>query len=120
MAMFQCFATFLIFLVGSAAALSCNMHEFAALLPSNATVTRISTVTAGSGFGQPPAENPEFPAPAGGLPELCAVDVKVQSSPNSSFHFGLFLPTQQAWNKRFLMTGNGGFGGGINVSGSFD
>jgi feruloyl esterase len=46
------------------------------------------------------------------LPGLCAVSVQVQSISNSTFGFGLFLPDE--WNGRFLATGNGGFGGGIN------
>ena len=54
-----------------------------------------------------------FPQPATGLPALCAASINVRSSLASSYNFGLFLP-DATWNRRFMATGNGGFGGGIN------
>jgi hypothetical protein len=53
-----------------------------------------------------------MPSNYSGLPALCAVSVNVPSPGNTSFNFGLFLP--EGWNGRFITTGNGGFGGGIN------
>jgi hypothetical protein len=34
------------------------------------------------------------------LPALCQVEIRVTSSPNSTYSYGLFLP--QKWNRRFL------------------
>jgi feruloyl esterase len=48
-----------------------------------------------------------------GLSSLCAVSINVTSSANTSFNLGLFMP--DAWNGRIITTGNGGFGGGINL-----
>lgn len=112
--------TILFAYLGAATALTCTKQAFTGLLPSNAALTRINSLAAGSTYGQPFALDPEFPAPASDLPQLCAVDIEVTTAGNSTFHFGLFLPTDSAWNGRFLMTGNGGFGGGINVSRPFD
>lgn len=109
-------ATLFACLHGSAAALACTKQAFAGLLPRNAVLTQINALSAGATYGQTFLQDPEFPAPAGDLPQLCAVDIEVTTVGNSTFHFGLFLPTDSAWNGRFLMTGNGGFGGGINVS----
>ncbi|KIX96429.1 uncharacterized protein Z520_07695 [Fonsecaea multimorphosa CBS 102226] len=63
------------------------------------------------------AYDPSFPTGAEyatNLPAFCAVRVNVTSSSSSSFTLGLFLPTAQAWNGRFLAVGNSGFAGGIN------
>lgn len=90
-------------------AFDCTASSFAALLPSNATVNYAEPVPANGSWAKP---SPEFPANDTGLPELCALSINVVSSPESSFNFGLFLPQQ--WNYRFMGSGNGGFGGGIN------
>lgn len=90
-------------------AFECSTSTFAAILPTNATISYAVSVPANGTFAHP---SPEFPANDTGLPALCAISVNVLSSPTSSFNFGLFLP--QTWNARFLATGNGGFGGGIN------
>ncbi|PVH81810.1 feruloyl esteras-like protein B precursor [Cadophora sp. DSE1049] len=76
---------------------------------SQATITYAIPVPKNGTWSKP---SPAFPAPNSGLPELCAVAINVISSPTSSYNFGLFLPTE--WNTRFLTSGNGGFGGGIN------
>ena len=93
----------------SSNAFECSASAFAAILPANATVSYAVSVAANGSFAEP---SPEFPTNDTGLPELCAVAVNVISSSSSSFNFGLFLPQQ--WNSRFLASGNGGFGGGIN------
>ena len=96
-------------------ALDCSVATFAPVLPSNATILQAVFVPQGGTFGNG-AANLEFP-PGNGtdLPELCAVEVNVTSSATSSYRFGLFLPT--SWNNRYLASGNGGFGGGINWPG---
>ncbi|TVY75617.1 putative feruloyl esterase B-1, partial [Lachnellula suecica] len=93
----------------SVQAFDCTPSSFNAILPSNATVNFASSVAAYASFNY---TSLEFPANDTGLPALCAVSVNVVSSPNSSFNFGLFLP--ETWNNRYLASGNGGFGGGIN------
>lgn len=91
--------------------LECDPAAFSSLLPSTVKIQYATPVASGGSFGGG-EDNPEFPMSAEGLPELCAIEVKVKSSGVSSYSFGLFLPAK--WNSRFLAVGNGGFGGGIN------
>jgi feruloyl esterase len=93
-------------------AVDCTPEAFAALVTNSdaATVNYASPVAQGGSFGVPSLA---FPLNATDLPALCAVGINVKSSANSSFNFALFLP-DQSWNERFLATGNGGYGGGIN------
>jgi feruloyl esterase len=95
--------------VFSSQAFECSTSAFAGILSPNATISYAVPVPAGGSWSMP---SPEFPANDTGLPALCAIGVNVVSSPSSSFNFGLFLP--QEWNSRFMASGNGGFGGGIN------
>lgn len=94
-----------------ATALECSVRDLASHVPSNAQVVNATHVPANGTYGEG-AIDLEFPGLATGLPELCAVTVLVQSSPTSNYRFGLFLPAE--WNERYIATGNGGFGGGIN------
>ena len=89
--------------------LECSPSALSALLPSHATITNAVLVPANGTWSQP---SPPFPDPVTYLPALCGITVNVASSPTSSFNFGLFLPEE--WNLRFMGSGNGGFGGGIN------
>ncbi|KAL8300722.1 hypothetical protein RB597_010236 [Gaeumannomyces tritici] len=92
---------------------ACEPATFSALLPANAVVENVTSVPEGGTFGEG-EDNLLSPKDPTGLPRLCAVIVKVASSPGSSFRFGMFLPTAPGrWNGRFLVVGNGGFGGGI-------
>lgn len=93
----------------SSPVLECSPEALAKFLPSHATISYAVPVAANGTWSKP---SPAFPAPNVGLPELCAIAVNVISSPTSSYNFGLFLPKE--WNSRFLASGNGGFGGGIN------
>ncbi|KUJ12196.1 tannase and feruloyl esterase [Mollisia scopiformis] len=90
-------------------ALQCSPSALSPFLPSHATIISAVSIAANGTWTQP---SPPFPKAATGLPALCAVTVNVISSPTSSFNFGLFLPDE--WNLRFMGSGNGGFGGGIN------
>ncbi|KAI1391669.1 tannase and feruloyl esterase [Hypoxylon trugodes] len=102
-------------LTGSVAvAAECTVDVFTEILKShpNATVNFVEAVSQNGSFGQGAIDIP-FPSNATGLPALCAVSINVKSSENSSYNFGLFLP-DTTWNERFMTTGNGGFGGGIN------
>ncbi len=92
----------------------CTPETFAAMLAeqAEATVNFVQAVPQNGSFGEGRA-NVAFPMNATQLPALCAVGINVKSSENSSYNFGLFLP-DSTWNERFLATGNGGFGGGIN------
>jgi len=89
--------------------LECSPSALSAFLPAHASITNAVPVPANGTWSQP---SPPFPHPATGLPALCAITVNVISSTTSSFNFGLFLPEE--WNLRFMGSGNGGFGGGIN------
>jgi hypothetical protein len=97
----------------AAAALSnCKASTFSAVLAgAGATIETIAAVARGGSFGEGAANIP-YPTNPTDLPELCALVVRVPSSPASSFRLGLFLPTTWAGG-RFLAVGNGGFAGGI-------
>ncbi|KAI1091768.1 tannase and feruloyl esterase [Rostrohypoxylon terebratum] len=92
----------------------CTTETFVDILKdnSNATINLVEAIPQNGSFGQGAVDIP-FPNDATKLPALCAVAIKVKSSENSSYDFGLFLP-DETWNGRFMTTGNGGFGGGIN------
>lgn len=98
---------------GKAAQPQCVASTFEAVLPANASVEAVAAVKNGGSYGEG-AANIAYPTNPTGLPELCAVTVRVASSPSSSYRFGLFLPTSAGWNSKFLAVGNGGFAGGIN------
>ena len=93
---------------------ACDEASIAAILASHpeVTINSVQAVAEGASFGGG-SDNPAFAAPASKLPALCAVDINVKSSDSSSYNFGVFLP-DQTWSERFMTTGNGGFGGGIN------
>ena len=99
----------------STQALNCIASTFASVLPSNATLLQAVFVPQGGTFGNGGVNLPFPPGNGTDLGELCAVEVNVTTSTTSSYRFGLFLPTN--WNQRYLATGNGGFGGGINWPG---
>lgn len=86
-------------LVGVAAALGCNPSAFNAILPSNASVTFAYGLPENSTF-HVPASDIAFPSSPTGLHALCALQVEVPASGNTSYGFGLFLPS--TWNGRFL------------------
>lgn len=91
----------------------CNAATFRrVLVHSRAEITNVTFVPKGGSFGEG-AANVMYPVNPTNLPELCALIVKVTSSPSSSYRFGLFLPTEShQWKERFFAVGNGGFGGG--------
>ena len=91
----------------------CSRESFEGILAGTpeVTVEYAGPVEEGVSFGIPSLA---FPDNATALPAVCAVSVRVQSSPESSFGFGMFLPEAAAWNERLMTSGNGGFGGGIN------
>ncbi|KAH7063814.1 Tannase/feruloyl esterase [Paraphoma chrysanthemicola] len=89
----------------------CDPATIQAALPEGASVNFAYPLAANATF-EVPKSSTGYPTNAVNLPALCAVSVQVQSISNSTFGFGLFLPND--WNQRFLATGNGGFGGGIN------
>jgi hypothetical protein len=89
----------------------CKEDTFKDMLPKEASIEKIASVTKGGEYGEG-ADNIPYPNNPKDLPELCAVTVKVKSSEKSAYRFGLFLPTE--WNSKMLTVGNGGFAGGIN------
>ena len=99
------------FISTALASVECSSSAIESILPSNATLNFAVPVPQNGSFGQGPSDL-EFPQNATNLPPLCAISVNVKSSDTSSYNFGLFLP--ETWNSRFLASGNGGFGGGIN------
>ncbi|KAK0648950.1 Tannase/feruloyl esterase [Cercophora newfieldiana] len=91
----------------------CDAAPFASVLPAEATLEKVASVPDGGSYGEGPPDE-AYPWIPTGLPALCAVTVRVQSSPTSSYRFGLFLPSAEQWKGRFLAVGNRGFAGGIN------
>ncbi|KAB5522044.1 Tannase/feruloyl esterase [Coniochaeta sp. 2T2.1] len=89
----------------------CVASKIKCLLPKGATLESVTAVPKGGSFGEG-AANIAYPVNPTGLPELCAIIVKVPSSATTSYRFGLFLPS--SWEQKFLAVGNGGFAGGIN------
>ena len=94
-----------------AIALDCSPSTIQAALSSDVTVNFASPLRENATFNVPPSDT-GYPTSPVGLPALCAVSIQVQSTGNTSYGFGLFLPDD--WNGRFLAVGNGGFAGGIN------
>ncbi|KAM0817744.1 putative Carboxylic ester hydrolase [Seiridium cardinale] len=98
---------------------SCDVSTLSNLVPtlesslrSNATVLSAVHVNTNGSFGDPVSDSGLPPWYSTGLPDLCAVEVNVTSSGNSSYIFWLFLPS--AWNSKFMAVGNAGAGGFIN------
>lgn len=89
----------------------CCRASFTRVLPPGATLEKVAAVRDGGDYGEG-AANVAYPTDPTDLPALCALTVRVRSSPTSSYRFGMFLPDE--WNSRFLVVGNGGFAGGIN------
>lgn len=91
----------------------CSSVAFQDILKSipDSSLNYVAHVAQNGSFGDA-ATNIPFPRNATGLPELCALSVNIKTPGNTSYNFGMFLPSN--WNGRFLATGNGGFGGGIN------
>lgn len=100
---------------GKSVQATCSVSTFtqAGLLPQGASIEKVSSVSQNGAYGEG-ASDLNYPYNPTGLPALCAVTVKVASSNESSYRFGLFLPSASQWTGRLLAIGNGGFGGGIN------
>lgn len=94
--------------------LPCDAASFASFLPPEATIENAVSVPEGGSYGEGVTIDAAYPWIPTGLPALCAVTVRVTTSPSSAFRFGLFLPSADQWKERFLAVGNGGFAGGIN------
>jgi uncharacterized protein with LGFP repeats len=101
--------------LGESVQATCSLSTFtkAGLLPQGASIEKVSSVPQNGTYGEGAADL-NYPYNPTGLPALCAVTVKVISSNESSYRFGLFLPSSSQWTGRLLAIGNGGFGGGIN------
>lgn len=96
------------------ACLPCSNATFTKILAGNpnARLNFVYAIPQNGSFGVDDP-NTGFPGNATQLPALCAINVNVKSSANSSYNFGLFLP-DTTWNERLTVVGNGGYGGGIN------
>jgi feruloyl esterase len=88
----------------SSSQLACSKEAFTRHISSTSyahqtVVQWAHTVPKGGAF-QVPASDIPYPQSPTDLPELCAVQINVTSSPHSAYAFGLFLPVE--WNERFL------------------
>jgi feruloyl esterase len=96
---------------GQAPAVSCE--SLSGQAPSNVKVTGAMMVAAGP--FTPPAP-PQGQAPASvQLPAHCAVTATLTPSSDSDIKMALWLPTA-GWNGKFLMVGNGGWGGSLEYA----
>ncbi|CAF9913440.1 MAG: hypothetical protein GOMPHAMPRED_007915 [Gomphillus americanus] len=92
-------------------ALDCSTASLSSILPSNCTVTFAQQITHTGEFSKDGIIiKIPFAVPSSTFP-ICAVNIKVQSSPNTTFNSGILLPSN--WNGRMMATGNPGFGGGM-------
>lgn len=89
----------------------CNVGFFQSILPKGSNIERVDSVNQGSAYGEGES-NLAYPTVPTNLPGSCAAIINVVSSSTSSYRIGILLPDD--WNERFLVVGNGGFGGGIN------
>lgn len=85
----------------------CSQATFQKIIPSNSTFNYVTKVAEGGTF-----TDAEANANVTGLPEGCAVSVKVPTPGNSSYNMAIYMPNK--WNSRIITTGNGGYGGFTN------
>ncbi|KAI2905816.1 hypothetical protein CBS63078_5270 [Aspergillus niger] len=94
------------------AVLDCDWVAVNAILPQNVSLSFVTAIPENGTFTVP-REDTGWPTDPINLPSLCAIGAMVLGeTANSSFGFGLFLPTK--WNGRTLTVGNGGLAGGVN------
>ncbi|PYH90335.1 tannase and feruloyl esterase [Aspergillus ellipticus CBS 707.79] len=94
------------------AVFDCTWDAVSSILPSSVSLSFVQTIPENGTF-EVPAGDTGWPTNPINLPELCAIGAMVPGeNENSTFGFGLFLPSQ--WNGRTLTVGNGGLAGGVN------
>ncbi len=82
-----------------------DCHALAQLALPDTTIVAAAPVIAGK-------FTPPYGAPLTELPPFCRVSGILRPTSDSVIRFEVWMP-QQAWNHRFLGTGNGGFAGSI-------
>jgi feruloyl esterase len=92
--------------VATAAVQRCE--ALASLTMSDVAITSSTAVPAGS--FEP------VPGTALAVPAFCRVQALATPSPDSRISIEVWLPAGEAWNKRFLGVGNGGFSGAIGYA----
>ncbi len=82
---------------------------------ANTTIRFATSIIAGSNFT---GDSPEtsYNTVQTALPAACRVACEIKTSRNFTARFEVRLPDAEAWNSRFLATGNGGWAGGINYA----
>jgi feruloyl esterase len=85
----------------------CSQATFENVIPPNSTFNYVTKVAAGGSFGDAYASGN-----ATGLPEGCAVGVRVPTPGDSSYNMAIYLPNK--WNSRIMTTGNGGYAANTN------
>lgn len=87
---------------------ACELASFSGLTPTNAKVTAVTAVAAGSytptGSTQSLAE----------LPAFCRIDGLATPGSDSEIAFQVWVPQGQAWNGKLVTTGNGGYSPQLN------
>ena len=85
--------------IGTINAFTCDPTSLQEYLEPGISVTSAKYLANNATF-EVPSSDIGFPTSPTNLPALCALEVKVPSTANSSYSFGLFLPDD--WNGRFL------------------
>lgn len=89
-----------------AAAATCEQLA-GAPLPGNGAITAAVSVAAGKFTA--PGSAATYP----NLPAFCRVSATLRPTPDSAINVEVWLPQGEAWNGRFVGTGNGGYAGVI-------
>ena len=106
-----CFAFVSLHFLAVFAASDCSPESFSSALPSNTSVTFAAPITKPGRFSANDVNiSVSYDVPKEAFP-ICALELQIQSSPNTTFNTGILLPSN--WNGRMMGTGNPGFGGGI-------
>lgn len=80
---------------------------------TSATIRFTETIAEGSNFTGDSTET-SYNTVQTNLPQACRAALETNTTSNSTARFEVWMPTQEAWNGRLLVVGNGGWAGGIN------
>lgn len=92
-----------------------NCADLASLTITNTIITSATAVAAGE-FALPGRGGGASGQGARAFPAFCRVLVTARPVPDSEIQIEVWLPEPNAWNSKFLGTGNGGYSGAIGYA----